>query len=87
MPKEYTLTKKPIRGGSTFLYTVTDGQGNTIGTRTSDRTYIACYVLQDNPDGQPYTQYWFGREQLIGKGSSSSVSPTRLLGIARLKIA
>ena len=55
---KYILSKQAK--GKKFQYTVTDESGTVISTRTSVRDYVAC-----TRNGE----FYFGRLDLIGKGS------------------
>lgn len=55
---KYILSKQAK--GKKFQYTVTDESGTVISTRTSVRDYVAC-----TRNGK----FYFGRLDLIGKGS------------------
>jgi hypothetical protein len=60
--------------------------GEVIAQRKSSREYIACYinmgVSQKNGNTHYYANYFFSREDLIGKGDSRFAKP---FAIARIK--
>lgn len=64
-----TLTETNNKAGRNW-YQVFDADGNKIGERRTNRTYVAAYVFQ-TPSGELYVNFWFGRIDLIGKGVKS----------------
>lgn len=69
----YTLTKTELKNGK-FQYIVTDQNGNVISNRTSARHYVACTA-----DGG----FYFGRLDLIGKGTHGLLINDALKGLQR----
>lgn len=59
--EKYTLSRYTTNNKKAcFRYEVTDSAGNILAERFSNREYVACTI-----DGE----YFFGRVDLIGKGS------------------
>lgn len=73
---EFKIIKTLIRNGKTFKYEVI-ADNQKVAQRISARDYVACLVQENDPTttafikrGKYHALTWFGRPDLIGKGSS-----------------
>lgn len=84
--KELELKKTEVnKSNGKYLYTVVENE-KVLCNRRTDRDYVACYVFQRH-NGTFECPMYFGRMDLVGKGSSSWVAknPDRAYGLAILK--
>lgn len=84
--KELELRKTKV--GDVYHYEVIE-HNKVIALRKSHREYIACYVEKynfDNGSTSFYLPYFFGRTDLIGKGSSKNFEVSaNAYAIAKIK--
>lgn len=82
------LELRKTHKGNKILYEVIEDD-KVIATRISviDRNYVACAVTEKVKNGEPFfhAEFFFGRMDLIGKGSSKWVfDNSRVYAVARL---
>ncbi len=80
---EYIITKQVDPSQGSFVYSVLDETGRTVGQRISKTgSYVACLVQESNASAR-VTSKWFRKVEQIGQGSSSTLVWKASMKVAR----